>query len=182
MTSNAGPERCAKTVTLAVPTTYVVEADGDGEEIGSRALRVRPSSDDLHQTPTRRARVLAIAVSLVMLAGTVGAAQDRASTPVGAVLEAEDLGISLARIQRKLDRLPDREEARSLLRLNYYVQVYARAPRLDLFRGFDLHNSPIPYGVPLHSEMLSVMRPNQLYPSAANLTPIVGWAWRGLKP
>ena len=123
-------------------------------------------------------------LSLVVLMAWAGpaAAQGTASTAAGAVLAAEDLGISLARIQQKLDRLPDGEEARSLLRLNYYVQVYAKAPPLTLFQGVDLHNSPIPYGVPLHREMLSVMRPIELYPSAANLTPILGWAWRGLRP
>ena len=131
-----------------------------------------------------RLRLVALAVSLVMLmaGASAAAAQGTASTAAGAVLDAEDLGISLARIQRKLDRLPDGQEARSLLRLNYYVQVYAKAPPRTLFQGFDLHNSPIPYGVPLHREMLSVMRPNALYPSAANLTPILGWAWRGLRP
>ena len=144
------------------------------------------TSNTGHETPTHRACVWAIAVCLVMFAGMarpgLAAEQHTASADAGAVLVAEDLGISLTRIQRKLDRLPDREEARSLLRLNYYVQVYARAPPLELFQGFDLYNSPIPYRVPSHSEMLSVMRPNRLYPSAANLTPILGWAWRGLKP
>ena len=130
----------------------------------------------------RRWWVLAVSLVMLMAGASAAAAQGTASTAAGAVLDAEDLGISLARIQRKLDRLPDGQEARSLLRLNYYVQVYAKAPPRTLFQGFDLHNSPIPYGVPLHREMLSVMRPNALYSSAANLTSILGWAWRGLRP
>ncbi len=123
---------------------------------------------------------LVIAWSLVVLTATVarGAGQETES----AVLDAEDLGISLARIQRKLDRLPDGAQARSLLRLNYYVQVYAKAPPLTLFRGFDVHNGPVPYGTPMHNDMLNVMHPNELYPSAVNLNPVLGWAWRGLKP
>ncbi len=98
------------------------------------------------------------------------------------VLEAEELGVSLSRIRRRLDALPSASEARSLLRLNYYVQVYGRTPPLDLFYDFDIHNSPISYGVPLHNEMLAVMHPNPLYPSSISLNPIAGWAWKGLRP
>jgi hypothetical protein len=123
---------------------------------------------------------LVIAWSLVVLTATV--ARGAGQKTELAVLDAEDLGVSLARIQRKLDRLPDGAQARSLLRLNYYVQVYAKAPPLTLFRGFDVHNGPVPYGTPMHNDMLNVMHPNELYPSAVNLNPVLGWAWRGLKP
>ena len=98
------------------------------------------------------------------------------------VLEAEDLGISLARIQQRLDRIPEGLEARRLLRLNYYVRVYAKAPRQNFLNGFDVHNSPVPYGVPMHSDMLKMMSPNPLYPPAANLGPILGWGWRTIRP
>lgn len=113
--------------------------------------------------------------------GAVVSGHAQAATPE--VLDAEDLGVSLARIQRRLDRLPEGDDARRLLRLNFYVEVYGRAPRLDLFEGFDLHNGPVPYGVPRHNEMLSAMRSDDpLYPPAINLNPIAGWAWKALQP
>ncbi len=98
------------------------------------------------------------------------------------VLEAEDLGISLARIQQRLDRIPEGLEARRLLRLNYYVRVYAKAPPQNFLNGFDVHNSPVPYRVPMHSDMLKMMSPNPLYPPAANLGSILGWSWRTIRP
>lgn len=126
-------------------------------------------------------------LTLVLAGGTDAqvSAQDTSPESVESapeVLAAEDLGISLARIQRRLDKLPEGQEARNLLRLNYYIQVYAKAPRLELFKGFDLHNSPIPYGVPTHTEMLRMMNPNPLYPTAVNLNPLIGWTRRALQP
>ncbi len=111
-------------------------------------------------------------------------AQDALPAPVETapeVLEAEDLGISLARIQRRLDRAPEGREARRLLRLNFYVRVYAKAPRQDFLNGFDVHNGPVPYGVPMHSDMLKMSNPNPLYPHAINLGSVLGWSWRQIR-
>ena len=132
-----------------------------------------------------RSICLTLGLLLVSGAGVQVSAQDvspESAEVATEVLMAEDLGISLARIQHRLDKLPEGDEARRLLRLNFYVQVYARAPKLELFDGFDLHNSPIPYGVPMHSEMLRMMSPNELYPTAVNLNPVLGWTWRALRP
>ena len=97
-----------------------------------------------------------------------------------AVLDAEEMGVSLARIRNKLERLPDSLEERSLLRLNFYIEVYAQAPQLDYFFDYDIHNSPIPSGPPMYYEMLSVMRSDQpnILPPPVNLTPILGWVWK----
>lgn len=115
----------------------------------------------------------------VSLNAQTAASQDGATSDI---LAAEDLGISLARIQNRLDTLPSDPNARSILRLNYYVQVYGRTPPLDLFLDFDIHNAPIPYGAPVHNELLAVMHSNPLYPSAVSLNPIAGWAWKSLRP
>ena len=77
--------------------------------------------------------------------------------------------------------LPDEGDT-DVLRLNFYVQVYGRAPELNLLESFDVHNSPIPYGVPLHNEMMAVMHRNPVYPPAVRLGPVAGWAWRSLRP
>ena len=129
-------------------------------------------------------RSVSLVLSLLLTCGAsaVASAQDEPVDPVTDLVQAEDFGVSLDRIQRQLDRLPDDVEAGRLLRLDYYVQVYGRAPRLELFRGFDFLNSPVAYGTPLHNEMLGVMRSNELYPPAANLNPVLGWAWRALQP
>ena len=129
----------------------------------------------------QRLAFLGFGALLIVSCVSVRAFAQDATPQAPEVLEAEELGVSLARIQRRLDRLPDESDPNTL-RLNFYVQVYGRAPELNLFEGFDLHNSPVPYGVPLHNEMMAVMHPNPLYPPAVNLNTVAGWAWRGLRP
>ena len=125
----------------------------------------------------RRRGIIALALLIFIFAAHSGlaSAQDPSDQ---ATLEAEGLGVSLARIKQKLDRLPDDLETRSLLRLNFYVQVYARTPQLDYFQGFDLHNSPVPKGPPSHDQLLAVMRSGdpQLTGPAINLNNVLGWA------
>ena len=111
----------------------------------------------------RRLAVLGFGVLLLVASClSVRALAQAASTTPPEILEAEELGVSLARIQRRLDRLPDVHDT-SVLRLNFYVQVYGRAPELNLFEGFDVHNSPVPYGVPTHDQMMAVMHRNPVY-------------------
>ncbi len=122
--------------------------------------------------------IILVTLGLLLTSGAEAQVSAQDALPTSAetapeILEAEDLGISLARIQRRLDRIPDQQKARRLLRLHYVVQVYAKAPRRNLLNGFDVHNGPIPSGVPMHSDMLRMMNPNPLYPPAATL----GWGW-----
>lgn len=123
----------------------------------------------------RRRAIIALALLIFAASGSAAAAQDPSDQ---ATLEAEELGVSLARIKHKLDRLPDDIETRSLLRLNFYIEVYARTPQLSYFQGFDLHNSPVPYGPPTHDQLLAVMRTGdpQLTTPAINFNNIIGWA------
>ena len=111
------------------------------------------------------------------------------NVPVGAQVAEDEvafdpatLGVSLERIQTKLERLPSRDEASSLLRLDFYVEVYAEAPKIDYFQGFDLDNAPIAHGVPTHSHMMAVMSPGRLAPilgPAMDLGAGVDWLLNG---
>ena len=122
-------------------------------------------------------RCAVITLTLLVCAGSAVSAAPQDSSD-RAVLDAEELGVSLARIKQRLDQLPVDAEVRSLLRLNFYIEVYGHAPQRNNFRGFDLHNSPVPYGPPTHDQLLAVMRGGdpQLRPPAVNLNNIVGWA------
>jgi len=92
---------------------------------------------------------------VLVVGGNMVAAQESADD---ALVETEALGVSFDRIRDKLDRLPDRDEVSDLLRLDFYVEVYAKAPEIDYIQGFDLQNSPIAEGVPMEDELLEVMR------------------------
>jgi hypothetical protein len=112
-----------------------------------------------------------------------------ANVSVGAQASEDDaafntatLGISLERIQYKLDRLPSGDQASSLLRLDFYVEVYAEAPEINYFQGFDLQNAPIAHGVPAHDQMMAVMSPGRLAPilgPAMNLSNGIAWLLSG---
>ena len=118
---------------------------------------------------------IGIVLTLMLVAGaeTAGAAQaaeDEAADDTAA------LGGSFDRIKYRLETLPDRNEVGSLLRLDFYVQVYARAPEIDYFQGFDLQNSPIA-GAPMNQSLLTMMSSGepQLRPPAMNLSNLLDW-------
>lgn len=129
-------------------------------------------------------RAIAAALAALIFAPMPGVAGQEPPDEADEVLQAEELGVSLARIQRRLNNLPD-DDDKDVLRLNFYVQVYGRAPQLKLLDGFDVHNGPVPYGAPVHRDLLAAMRPSpQLYPPSIPLVNIAipGWSWRALQP
>ena len=119
--------------------------------------------------------VLVLAVASVSAGPAAGGGQPGSDR----VIDAEELPISLERIKRKLDRLPDSDQERSMLRLSYYVEVYGRAPRINVMEGFDVHNGPVPYSAPSHADMLAVTTPIEFSSPAANIGNVIGWAWKG---
>ena len=117
-----------------------------------------------------------ILLTLVLIVGvtTIGAAQEATDD---ASAETEALGVSFDRIKDKLDTLPERDEVSNLLQLDFYVEVYARAPEIDYFQGFDLVNSPIADGVPMTDELQEAMTAGDppLVPPAMNLSNLLEW-------
>ena len=111
---------------------------------------------------------------MVVLLAVLAVPTRAGQVAAGEVLSSTELPVSLERVRRKLDRLPSSQGERNLLRLNYYIEVYGRAPDLDLLKGFDIHDGPVPYSF-THSELLAVTTPRHFRPSVAN---VVGWTWR----
>ena len=123
--------------------------------------------------------IVTLSLTIVLAAAAApnaGAQDDRDLVP----LPAEELPVSLERIKRQLDRLPPTRKERSLLRLSYYIEVYGRSPRIDIVRGFDVHNGPVPCGAPTHSEMLTAMSSREHRPAVVNLNGVIGWTFRSL--
>jgi hypothetical protein len=101
-------------------------------------------------------------------AASAQAQSPRAQTPAAStsqsaptdVPDIDALGVSFERIKRLLaDRAPS--ENKSPLKLNYYVEVVALAPRLQLFTREELAptGGPIPWGPPTHADILSLLTP-----------------------
>jgi hypothetical protein len=84
------------------------------------------------------------------------------STPQSAATGVPDvaaLGLSFDRIKRLLaDRAPS--ETKSTLKLNYYVEVVALAPRIQLFTREDLApRGVVPWGAPTHADIVRILTP-----------------------
>ncbi len=115
-----------------------------------------------------KARELADVTSVVSDALDIGEQSDP--------LRAEELPVSLERIKRKQAQVAPAQS--SLLRLDYYVEVYGRAPKIDVLQAFDVHSGPVPYGAPTHAELLSLILPPESRTSPLLLIPgidIIGW-------
>ena len=115
-----------------------------------------------------------LALVLVMGTAATTVAQEAANE---ATAETEALGVSFDRIKYKLDALPERDEVGDLLQLDFYVEVYGRAPEIDYFQDFDLENSPIADGVPMTDELMKAMTAGDppLVPPAINLGNLLNW-------
>ena len=126
------------------------------------------------------------AVLLLPLAAAPAAYAGSGQAPAGdgpeeteAVL---DLPVSIDRIRLLLDELPDLEESGGVLRLAIRVRVFAPAPEIDVFRGFDVEHSPPRYGAPVHSEMMALTTPTRFRfrngTPAANTGHLISWGGR----
>lgn len=81
------------------------------------------------------------------------------------------LPVSLERIKRRLLDRPAQQT--DLLRLQYYVEVYGKAPKVDLFAGFDLRHGPVPFTAPTHQDILEMVTPQEFRsPPVDVLTPL----------
>ncbi|MDP6581560.1 MAG: hypothetical protein QF681_12970 [Vicinamibacterales bacterium] len=124
---------------------------------------------------TRRAIVSAVTILLVSQFLPVNAApQEVAVDPLPAV----ELPVNLERLKRKLAALPATDEERSLLKLNFYLEVYARAPRINPLEGFDIHTGPVPFGGPSDADMRALWTPREFSTPAADLGSVLGWIFK----
>ena len=92
-----------------------------------------------------------------------------------ATVEETKLPVSFDRIKRRMAALEERGDGRDLLDLSYYIDVYARAPALDLLRNFDLDSETVSYGSPTHTEMLEAVTPREWRPRAISTGNLFRW-------
>lgn len=118
----------------------------------------------------------AVALGIGLAAPVAAAAQEPdAETAVEAV-DASALPVLLERIKRRMAATERTQEGRrGLLDLNFYVDVYARAPAIELLRDFDLDSETVSYGSPTHREMLEAATPREWRPRAISTGNLFGW-------
>lgn len=110
----------------------------------------------------------AFALFALLLAWSTPAwAQDAppAPPPADVTIDATKLGVSLERIQKGLRVTESREKNRqtgNTLRLEFQVQVYGMAPKIEVLKGVDLFNGPVPGTAPSHRQFIDHVTP-QIY-------------------
>ncbi len=124
----------------------------------------------------------------MMLAGLAGPAWAQAqepvqppATPVAAdsqPIDATRLGVSLSRMQRGLRTAEAREKAdHDGLRLEFNVQVYGTAPRIDVIPdGVDLRYGPVPGTAPSHSQFVEFVTPQIYRTPSVPISSFAVWA------
>lgn len=102
------------------------------------------------------------------------AAGQAAETPV----DATKLGVSLERIQRGLRVTESREKERqsgAALRLEFQVQVYGMAPKIEVLKGIDLMNGPVPGSAPSHGQLIEHVTPVIYRTPVMPVSAFAGW-------
>jgi hypothetical protein len=112
-------------------------------------------------------RLIAIAALSSSALAFPAAAQD--------TVDVGKLPVNLDRIQRQLQQANVREE-RDGLNLRYVVDVFGRAPQIELFtKQENLKDGPVPYGAPTHQQMIEAITPQEYRAPAADFGALFRW-------
>jgi hypothetical protein len=90
-------------------------------------------------------------------------------------VDVNKLPVNLARIQRQLQQATVRENANGL-NLSFFVDVYGRAPRIELWAPeSNLMTGPAPYGAPTHRQIIEQITPQEYRAPAADFSALFRW-------
>jgi hypothetical protein len=112
-------------------------------------------------------RHIALAALLSSTLGFPAAAQQN--------VDVSKLPVNLERIQRQLQQATVRENQDGL-NLSFFVDVYGRAPRIELWAPEpNLMTGPAPYGAPSHRQILEQITPQEFRAPAADFSSLFRW-------
>ena len=117
---------------------------------------------------------LPAALLLVALC-SVGARPLHAQTPQQIQVDATKLPVNLDRLQQKVKESVAREES-SPFTLRYTVDVFAPAPRIQLFQPDDNLRFGAPrYAIPTHQEMMDIVTPQEFRSPVMDFSNLMRW-------
>jgi hypothetical protein len=100
-----------------------------------------------------------------------------AETKVDTPIDSTKLGVSLSRIQRGLFVAAARDEQNpDGMRLEFNVQVYGLAPKIEVLKGVDLFNGAVPGTAPSHGQMIEFWTPVIYRTPAMPISSLAFWA------
>ena len=162
-----GGMRMALALLLAIALAAPAQAQGTAPPPSATRPSAPPQADaPAAATPPAAPRNPAIPES--QSAGETG-------TPA---VDATKLGVSMSRIRKGLRINESRESVSGTpFKLEYQVQVFGAAPRIDILQGFDIgQRAPLPYGAPTHNDFVTLWTPQAYRSPPASLSSLAGWA------
>ena len=127
-------------------------------------------------------RSLALLSLLLGLAAPAAAqeppqAQPPAESKADTQIDASKMGVSLSRIQRGLFVATERDKNNpDGMRLEFNVQVYGMAPKIEVLKGVDLYNGAVPGTAPTHNQMIEFWTPPIYRTPGLPISAIAFWA------
>src|SRR5687767_6718329 len=118
-----------------------------------------------------------LALLLLMTGMAMPAIAQEAQPAAEPVIDATKLGVDLSRIQRGL-RLAETKEKSTVdgLRLDFSIQVYGQAPRIEVLKGIDLFNGGVPGTAPSHNQMIEHWTPQIFRTPTMPVSALAFWA------
>ena len=127
----------------------------------------------------RALAVLAVIIGLTAPAWAQDQPPAKPAPEATPAIDATKLGVSLSRIQKALRTAEAREKSTNPggLRLEFNVQVYGTAPRIDVIPdGEDLVFGPVPGTAPSHPQFLEFVTPQIYRQPAMPISAFAAWA------
>jgi len=102
----------------------------------------------------------------------------QSASAADAAVDPSKLGVSMSRIKKGLRVTESRQTASGTpLKLEYQVQVFGAAPRIDILQDFDIgQGAPLSYGAPTHNDFVTQWTPQAYRSPPASLSSLAGWA------
>jgi hypothetical protein len=93
-----------------------------------------------------------------------------------ATVDVSRLPLDLHRVERQLRQNTERE-AHEGLKLQYFVDVFGQAPKIQLFTPEEKNSlmGPAPWGAPTHKDMLEVMTPQEFRTPVMDFSGFMRW-------
>jgi hypothetical protein len=92
-------------------------------------------------------------------------------------IDVTKLGVSLKRIQRGLFIAESRErQGGDAMHLEFNVQVYGQAPKIEVLKGIDLFNGQVPGTAPSHRQVIEFLTPQIYRTPGLPISALAAWA------
>jgi len=92
-------------------------------------------------------------------------------------IDVTKLGVSLKRIQRGLFIAESREKQDgNAMHLEFNVQVYGQAPKIEVLKGIDLFNGAVPGTAPSHRQVIEQLTPQIYRTPTMPVSALAMWA------